>query len=155
MPEEVQLSHRFGYWLRRVDSLIEATQKRTFAEEQLNRREWQILHLLSESPRDAAGLLDALRPFLGPGAITLDEVTGELSSRGWLTRDEVGRYALTAAGKTGHAAVEEKLDELFRSTFLAGLTPDDYYGTMRILQRMAENLEQAAEDPRTGPTDKV
>jgi len=145
MTEEVQLSHRFGYWLRRVDSLIEATQERTFAEEKLTRREWQILHLLSDSPRDEAGLADALRPFLGAGAITLDEVTRELGSRGWLTRDEAGRYALTAPGRTGHAAVEEKLNQVFRSTFLAGLTQDDYYGTMRVLQRMAENLEHAAD----------
>ena len=147
MPEEVQLSHRLGYWLRRVDSLIEATQERTFGDEKLTRREWQILHLLSDSPRDAAGLTEALRPFLGPGAITLDEVTGELAGRGWLTRDEAGRYALTPAGRAGHAAVEERLNEVFRSTFLAGLTQDDYLGTMRILQRMAENLERAADTP--------
>jgi hypothetical protein len=151
MPEEIQLSHRFGYWLKRVDNLIEATQERTFAAEKLTRREWQVVSLLSRSPRDAAGLTDALRPFLGPGAITLDEVTGDLDSRGWLTRDGMGLYALTAAGQAGHAAVEERLNEVFRSTFLTGLTQDDYYGTMRVLQRMAENLERAAEQyARTG-----
>lgn len=142
MPEDVKLSHRFGYWLKRVDNLIEATQERTFAAEKLSRRQWQILHILSESPRDTAGLTEAVRPFLGSGA-TLDEVTGELASRGWLTQDEAGFYALTAAGHAGHAAVEDRLNELFRSAFLTGLTQDDYLGTMRILQRMAENLENA------------
>lgn len=153
MPENIRPSHRFGYWLKRLDNLIETTQERTFAEEKLTRRQWQILHILSESPQDAARLTDAIRPFLGPGAVTLDEVTGELAHRGWLTRDEAGRYALTPAGQAGHAAVDEKLNELFRTTFLTGLTQDDYYGTMRILQRMAENLERAAgQDPRTAPT---
>jgi DNA-binding MarR family transcriptional regulator len=144
MPEDIQLSHRLGYLLKRLDNLIEATQERTFAEEKLTRRQWQILHILSRSPQDTAALTDAVRPFLSTGAVTLDEVTGELARRGWLTRDEAGRYALTAAGQAGHAAVDEKLNELFRSTFLDGLTQDDYYGTMRILQRMAENLERAA-----------
>jgi len=144
MPEDSKLSHRFGYWLKRVDNLIEATQERTFADQNLSRRQWQILHILSESPRDTAGLTAAVRPFLGPGAITLDEVTGELARRGWLTRDDAGRYTLTAAGQAGHAAIEERLNELFRSTFLIGLTQDDYYRTMQILQQMAENLERAA-----------
>lgn len=149
MPEDIKPSHRLGYWLKRLDNLIEATQERTFAEEKLTRRQWQILHVLSESPQDAARLTDAVRPFLGHGATTLDEVTGELGRRGWLARDEAGRYALTEAGQAGHAAVEEQLDELFRSTFLAGLTQDDYRRTIRILQQMAENLERAAgEGPR-------
>lgn len=151
MPEDIKLSHRLGYWLKRLDNLIEATQERTFAEEKLTRRQWQILHILSESPQDAAALTDAVRPFLSPGAVTLDEVTGELARRGWLTRDDAGRYALTAAGQAGQAAVDDKLNELFRSTFLSGLTQDDYYGTMRVLQRMAENLERAAgQDPGSG-----
>jgi len=141
-------SHRFGYWLHRVDNLIEATQERAFAEEKLSRRQWQILHILSESPRDVAWLTDALRPFLGADAVTLDGVIGDLAGREWVTRDEAGRYALTAAGQAGHTAVDEKLNEIFRTTFLDGLTQDDYYGTMRILQRMAENLERAAgQDP--------
>jgi len=150
MPQDITPSHRFGYWLKRLDKLIEATQERAFAEEKLTRRQWQVLHILSESPRDAARLTDAIRPFLGPGAVTLDEVTGELARRGWLTRDQAGRFALTAAGQAGHAAVDEQLNELFRSTFLAGLTQDDYYGTMRVLQRMTENLERAmGQDPRS------
>jgi len=150
MPEDITPSHRFGYWLKRLDKLIEATQERAFAEEKLTRRQWQVLHILSESPQDAARLTDAIRPFLGPGAVTLDEVTDELARRGWLTRDQAGRFALTPAGQAGHAAVDEQLNELFRSTFLDGLTQDDYYGTMRILQRMAENLERATgQDPRS------
>ena len=150
MPQDITPSHRFGYWLKRLDKLIEATQERAFAEEKLTRRQWQVLHILSESPQDAARLTDAIRPFLGPGAVTLDEVTGELARRGWLTRDQAGRFALTAAGQAGHAAVDEQLNELFRSTFLAGLTQDDYYGTMRVLQRMTENLERAmGQDPRS------
>jgi hypothetical protein len=32
-----------------------------------------------------------------------------------------------------------------RATLITGLTEEDYAGTLRILQRMAENLERAAD----------
>jgi len=136
-----------GYWLKHLDRLIEAAAERTFAELKLTRRHWQVMNVLRESPQQETGLAEAIRPFWGPGAITLDEVTGELTRRGWLTQDDTGRYALTPAGQAGHVAVQEKVHGI-RSTFLTGLTEQDYRGTVRILQRMAENLERAiGQDP--------
>ena len=136
-----------GYWLKHLDRLIEAAAERAFAEQKLTRRHWQIMNILRESSQDAAGLTRAIRPFWGAGAITLDEVTGGLTRRGWLTRDDAGRYTLTPAGQAGHAAVEKKVHGI-RSTFLTGLTEEDYRGTVRVLQRMAENMERAAgQDP--------
>jgi Mn-dependent DtxR family transcriptional regulator len=84
-----------------------------------------------------------MQPFWGPGAITLDDVTGELTHRGWVTRDDAGRYALTPAGRAAHAAVQEKAREI-RFTVLAGLTEDDYSQTVGTLKQMAGNLERAA-----------
>ena len=132
-----------GYWLKHLDRLIEAAAERAFAEEKLTRRHWQIMNILRESPQNAAGLTRAIRPFWGPGAITLDEVTGELARRGWLTQDDAGRYTLTPAGQAGHAAVETKVRGI-RSTVLTGLTEQDYHATVQVLQQMAENMERAA-----------
>src|SRR5262249_47005418 len=113
----------------------------------LTRRHWQVMNVLRESPQQEAGLTEAIRPFWGPGAITLDEVTSELTRRGWLTQDDTGCYALTPAARAGQAAVEQKVHGI-RSTFLTGLTEQDYRGTVRVLQRMAENLERATgQDP--------
>ena len=100
------------------------------------------MNVLRQSPQMEAGLTEAIRPFWDHGAITLDDVTSELTRRGWLTQDDTGRYTLTPAGRAGHAAVQEKVHSI-RSTFLAGLTEEDYYGTVRVLQRMAENLERS------------
>src|SRR5262245_32389810 len=133
-----------GYWLKHLDGLIEAAAERAFAEEKLTRRHWQIMNVLRESPQDEAGLTEAIRPFWGPGVITLHEVTGELTRRGWLTQDDAGRYSLTPAGLAGHAAVEEKVRGI-RAAFLTGLTEEDYLGTLRVLQRIAANLERAAD----------
>ena len=131
-----------GYWLKHLDRLIETAAERTFAEQELTRRHWQIMNVLRESPQQETGLTQAVRPFWGPGAITLDEVTGELTRRGWLTQDDTGRYALTPAGQAGHAAVEQKVRGI-RCTLVTGLTEQDYRDTVRVLQRMAENLERA------------
>jgi DNA-binding IclR family transcriptional regulator len=133
-----------GYWLKHLDGLIEAAAERAFAEEKLTRRHWQIMNVLRESPQEEAGLTEAIRPFWGPGVITLHEVTGELTRRGWLTQDDAGRYSLTPAGLAGHATVEEKVRGI-RAAFLTGLTEEDYFGTLRVLQRMATNLERAAD----------
>jgi DNA-binding MarR family transcriptional regulator len=84
-----------------------------------------------------------MRPFWGSGAITLDETTGELTGRGWIDRDDAGRYALTPTGRAGHAAVEEKVRAI-RSTILAGLTEEDYRATVGVLRQMTGNLEHAA-----------
>ena len=143
----MEMERPIGYWLKHLDRLIEAALERAFAEHKLTRRHWQIMNVLRESPQQQAGLTEATRPFWGPGAITLDEVTSELTRRGWLTQDNTGRYALTPVGQAGHAAVEQKVHGI-RSTFLTGLTEQDYRGTVRVLQRMAENLERAAgQDP--------
>jgi hypothetical protein len=143
----MEMERPIGYWLRHLDRLIEAAAERAFAEHQLTRRHWQIMNILRQSPQDAAGLTRAIRPFWGPGAITLDEVTGELTRRGWLIQDDAGRYTLTPAGQAGHAAVETLVHGI-RSTFLTGLTEQDYHATVRVLQRMAENMARAAgQDP--------
>jgi hypothetical protein len=138
----MKMERPIGYWLKHLDRLIETAAERTFAEQELTRRHWQIMNVLRESPQQETGLTEAVRPFWGPGAITLHEVTSELTRRDWLTQDDTGRYALTPAGQAGHAAVEQKVRGI-RSTLVTGLTEQDYRDTVRVLQRMAENLERA------------
>ncbi|HYQ63178.1 hypothetical protein [Actinophytocola sp.] len=132
-----------GYWLKHLDRLIDGAMDRAFGAEGVTRRHWQVLNILREAPRDAAGLRDALRPFWTEGVSTqdervstLDEVTGDMARRGWLA----GSYALTPAGEAAHAAVQRKVHGI-RATFLTGLADDDYHRTVRTLRHMAENLE--------------
>ncbi|MEU8107672.1 MarR family transcriptional regulator [Nonomuraea muscovyensis] len=133
-----------GYWLKHLDRLIEAAAERVFAEERLSRRHWQVMNVLHRSPKTAANLAEELRPFWGPGAITQEDVTGELVRRGQLSQDGAGRYTLTPDGRAGHAAVREKVNGI-RSALLAGLTEEDYDRTVHVLRHMADNLERAAE----------
>jgi hypothetical protein len=151
----MEMERPIGYWLKHLDRLIEAAAERTFAGHKLTRRHWQIMNVLRESPQQEAGLTQAIRPFWGPGAITLDQVTSELTRRAWLTQDDTGRYALTPAGQAGHAAIEQKVHGI-RSTLLTGLTEQDYRRTVRVLQRMAGNLERATgQDPPIAAHQKI
>jgi hypothetical protein len=85
MRKVIKMMERpIGYWLKHLDRLIEAAAERTFAEQKLTRRHWQVMNVLRESPQQETGLTEAIRPFWGVGAITPDEVTGELTRRGWL-----------------------------------------------------------------------
>ena len=132
-----------GYWLKHPDQLIGQAAQRALAEEQLTRRHWQIMNVLRQSPQGPAALTDALRPFWESGAITLDQAISDVADRGWLTRDQAGQYALTAAGQAAHATVQEEIHGI-RAQFLTGLTEHAYQQTVQTLQRMAANLERTA-----------
>ncbi|MEU5103490.1 MarR family winged helix-turn-helix transcriptional regulator [Streptomyces sp. NPDC021354] len=132
-----------GYWLKRLDGLIEADFERTLSDSGLVRRHWQVLNTLAEGPKSRVELTAALRPFWGEGAVTLDEVLGDLERRGWVAREGAeGPYALTPPGVEGHAAVAERIGAA-RRRITDGVTDDEYLATVGVLRRMAENLEGA------------
>lgn len=83
-----------GFWLKRLGGLIEVAAGCSYAEEGLARRHWQVRNVIEAGPVSEAGLRAALRPFWTEGAVTLGEVTGEMTSRGWLTRDDEGHPQL-------------------------------------------------------------
>jgi hypothetical protein len=138
MGKDMKMERHIGYWLKHVDRLVEDAIVRVLDEEGLTRRHWQTMNVLRGSPRDEAGLTEALRPFWGAGAITLDQVLGELTGRGWVAQG----YELTPVGVTAHAVIEKKVLGI-RETSQAGLSDEDYHRTIRVLRRMAENLEGA------------
>jgi DNA-binding MarR family transcriptional regulator len=130
-----------GYWLKRLDGAIDGALASTLAAEGLGRRHWQTMNFLHEGPSDAPALAEALRPFWGPDAITLDEVVRDLERRA-LIDDDGGRYALTAAGTATRAKIAEKVDAT-RSRLVDGVDREEYLATVQVLQRMTANLEAA------------
>jgi hypothetical protein len=128
-----------GYWLKRLDRAIDGALDATLATADLTRRHWQTLNFLHAAASDAPALAEALRPFWGQGAITLDEVLNDLERRA-LVANDAGRYALTAAGNATRAAIAEHVD-VTRRRLVEGVTREEYVATMQILQRMTANLE--------------
>ncbi len=77
-----------GYWLKRLDVLIEKTFERTLAEEGTTRREWQVLNTLAEGPSSAADLEPAVDPFL-------QRTRNRFDTRSRISRRERGSVRLT------------------------------------------------------------
>ena len=128
-----------GYWLKRLDRAIDGALDPTLAAEDLSRRHWQTMNFLHQGPSDAPALAEALRPFWGEGAITLDEVLSDLEHQALVTNDG-GRYALTAAGAATRAKLADQV-EVTRRRLVGGVTREQYRATVEVLQRMTTNLE--------------
>jgi hypothetical protein len=130
-----------GYWLKRLDRAIDDALDPTLAAEDLTRRHWQTMNFLHEGPSDAPALAEALRPFWGQGAITLDAVLNDLERRALVVNDG-GRYTLTAAGTATRVKIAEQVD-VTRRRLVDGVTREEYLATVAVLRRMAANLEGA------------
>jgi DNA-binding MarR family transcriptional regulator len=124
-----------------LDRAIDGALDATLAAEDLTRRHWQTMNFLHQGPSDAPALAEALRPFWGEGAITLDEVLSDLEHQALVTNDE-GRYALTAAGTATRAKLASQVDAT-RRRLVGGVSREEYRATVEVLQRMAANLEGA------------
>jgi DNA-binding MarR family transcriptional regulator len=122
-----------------LDRAIDGALDPTLAAEDLSRRHWQTMNFLHQGPSDAPALAEALRPFWGEGAITLDEVLSDLEHQALVTNDE-GRYALTAAGTATRAKLASQVDAT-RRRLVGGVTREEYRATVEVLQRMTTNLE--------------
>jgi len=138
-PTDGPAGYPIGYWLKRLDVAIDGALAATLAAEGLARRHWQSMNFLHEGPSDAPRLAEALRPFWGQGAITLDEVLSDLEHRALVVNDG-GLYALTTKGEDIRTAIAGKVD-VTRSRLVDGVTREEYLAAVEVLQRMTANLE--------------
>lgn len=128
-----------GYWLKRLDALIEQGLDRCLDGTGMSRRHWQAVNVLTRGPVDERGVTEALRPFWGAGAATPAGVLGELAGRGWVVRDPAGRFLLTGDGEAAHRDAAGRVHTV-RQRSLEGLDEAEYEAAVRVLRRMAENL---------------
>ncbi|WP_327110237.1 MarR family transcriptional regulator [Nocardia sp. NBC_01730] len=129
-----------GYQVKRLDQLIELTFDRLISETGLTRRQWQTLNTIGRGAVDDAQLVDALRPFWEANKENVDEVVADLAVRGWVERGPDGKYALTAAGRTAHAAAAETVGRI-RELSAAGISDQEFAQMMDVMRRIIANLE--------------
>jgi DNA-binding MarR family transcriptional regulator len=128
-----------GYWLKKLDGLIDAQFERQLSDVGLSRRQWQLLNLLQNGPRSAPELETALEPFLQETPGELDEALSGLVSRGWGdSQDNI--VSLTETGQLQFGLVKAKVAEL-RQSLMAEISQEEYQATIEVLGRMAANLE--------------
>lgn len=136
-----------GYWLKRLDRLIEESFERSLADQGVSRRQWQTLNTLHERPSSPAALADALRPFLTDDAKTEAAVIDGLRARGWVESGSDDLLRLTQADEQAHGTLLRRVGQT-RRLLIEGVSQAEYRATIDVLRRMTDNLEHAIDDRR-------
>jgi DNA-binding MarR family transcriptional regulator len=128
-----------GYWLKKLDRLIDGQFERQLGDAGLSRRQWQILNLLQGGARSMPELQAELEPFLQDAPDELDDAITGLLSRGWADSQNAV-ISLSETGEAQFGLVTANIAEL-RQVLAAGISPAEYQATIDVLSRMAVNLE--------------
>ena len=132
-----------GYWLKKLDRLIDTQFELQLSTARLSRRQWQLLNLLENNPRSVPELEAELEPFLQGVAQELSDALAGLVTRGWAeSRDNI--VNLTETGRAQFEIVKATAAEV-RQTLMRGIPPEEYRTTIDVLARMAANLEAREE----------
>ena len=128
-----------GYWLKKLDRLIDEQFEEQLGEAGLSRRQWQVINLLEGDPRSVPELQSELEPFLQEDPDDLTDALSGLVTRGWVaSQDNI--VNLTETGQAQLKLIKAKVAEL-RQASMAGISPEEYQTTIDVLARMASNLE--------------
>ncbi len=136
-----------GWWVRRLDTLLEQAVDSVVTGEGLTRRHWQVLHSLAAGTGPEADLAAALADFPGD----LAAVVSDLVARGWAVRTGGGRVGLTADGSAAHDRVSRAVGRVRRHV-ADGLSRAEYEAAIGVLAHMVRNIERAlARDGQVDP----
>jgi DNA-binding MarR family transcriptional regulator len=128
-----------GYWLKKLDRLIDEQFEQQLGQAGLSRRQWQVINLLEGDPRSVPELQSELEPFLQEDPDDLTDALSGLVTRGWVaSQDNI--VNLTETGQAQLKLIKAKVAEL-RQASMAGISPEEYQTTIDVLARMARNLE--------------
>ena len=128
-----------GYWLKKLDRLIDTQFELQLSTARLSPRQWQLLNLLESNPRSVPELEAALEPFLEGATAELSDAVAGLVTRGWAeSTDNI--VNLTEIGQEQFEIAKATAAEL-RQTLTRGISPEEYGTTVDVLARMAANLE--------------
>jgi DNA-binding MarR family transcriptional regulator len=132
-----------GYWLKKLDRLIDQQFELRLRTTRLSRRQWQLLNLLDNNPRSVPELQTELQPFLKGAAEDLSDELAGLVTRGWAeSKDNI--VNLTETGQAQFEVVKAAVAEV-RQALLSGISAEEYRATIDVLARMAANLESNGE----------
>ncbi|RZU30784.1 MarR family transcriptional regulator [Blastococcus saxobsidens] len=128
-----------GWWVKRLDTLLDEAVDAVVAGEELTRRHWQVLHSLAEGSVHEPALHATLADFGAPGELAV--VVADLIGRGWAMSGG-GVVSLTADGTLAHDRVSRAVGRVRRHV-ADGLSRQEYERTVLVLSRMVENVERA------------
>lgn len=126
-----------GFWLKRLDGLIDARFEAALAGFGLTRRHWQVLNTVSSGPVTRAEVDAAVAPFLVGAAGDAQQCVDDLVARGWVA--EGSALSLSPAGVAGRGEVAAVVQQQ-REAVTTGVSREEYARTVATLERMAANL---------------
>ena len=128
-----------GYWLKKLDRLIDRQFELQLSTARLSRRQWQLLNLLENNPKSVPELESELEPFLEGAAAELSDAVAGLVTRGWAeSTDNI--VNLTETGQEQFELAKATAADL-RQTLTRGISAEEYQTTVDVLAKMAANLE--------------
>lgn len=131
---------RIGYWLLHLHRLFDEATAKALAEEDLNRRQWQVLHAISIGVRTVSDIDAAFSPFLVVDrADSYQSVVDGFVDRGWVLR-QGGTVTLTESGSAAHTRAEV-LVNAHAARSLAGISEAEFLAANDVLARIAANIE--------------
>ena len=116
-----------GWWVRRLDALLEEAVDAVVTGEGLTRHHWQVLHSLATEAEQESDV---------------DTVVSDLVARGWVVRLGTAGIRLTPEGTAAHARVSRAVGRVRRHA-VDGLSRNEYERTILVLSRMVTNIERA------------
>jgi DNA-binding MarR family transcriptional regulator len=145
MTKSDPIRQPIGFWLNRVDQALTRRMNQLLEADQITRIGWQVLNVLqSHGEMDPAQLDDLLQA--NASTQQLAETIDQLVAHGWVLRsgaegeESAPTLRLTDAGQRQHAQLRDRIFG-FRQQSLAGISEDEYRITIRVLERIVENLE--------------
>ncbi|WLQ05809.1 MarR family transcriptional regulator [Arthrobacter oryzae] len=130
-----------GYWVKRLDSLLEKLLDATLASLSLTRRQWQVLTALrvgALAPADVEVLLRSLDSG-GGGGVQERDMAALVRKRLVVLVD--GRLSLAEAGSELHLEVSRRMEST-RSELTAGIGTDEYAIAVSVLERITKNADR-------------
>jgi acylphosphatase len=76
--------------------------------------------------------------------MTIEVIITDFLDRGWVRNVPDGGVEISERGRAAHEAAMQRVAET-RQALRCGITDDEYVTVIRILQRMASNLESPPE----------
>ncbi|PXX63850.1 hypothetical protein DFR70_10530 [Nocardia tenerifensis] len=131
---------RIGYWLVELDRLITERFDEDLAAGGLGRRQWQILHSLSDGPQRSSELYAAIDAFLADSAEWDTELAAVVA--GGLVLEDAGTLSLTERGRDVHDKAWVRIGAR-RRQMTEGITDEQFAETMRVLEKMVANMSGA------------
>lgn len=128
-----------GYWIRAAEEALAARINDVQQANGLTRTQWQVLNVLDRANGvSLSQLAEPMRPFADQGP--LEAILADLIQRGLVeATGQEAVYELTEQGRRVHTTALESQTEV-RQRAVQGISREDYATTVRVLQRMVENL---------------